>query len=179
MPGQPSSGLGLPSGWDPGELFPPKPGSPLDPEFQASSPWSRPGGQSRFTLTVLAHIKENTSQGSTGSVLSQSQPEAGEGLRSLVKMKRRNKKQVSYFTVDWIQNLFLCPFLRLCEFCECMFEKKQHLCVYDFPGHPILYTIKSIQENISLHLSYPFCLSAYLDFTCVDTLDAMLLAKRN
>ena len=42
-----------------------------------------------FTRTVLAHIKENTSQGSTGSVLSQSQPEAGEGLRSLVKMKRR------------------------------------------------------------------------------------------
>ena len=93
--------------------------------------------------------------------------------------RERNKKQVSYFTVDWTQNLFLCPFLRLCEFCECMFEKKQHLCVYDFPGHPILYTIKSIQENISLHLSYPFCLSAYLDFTCVDTLDAMLLAKRN
>ena len=48
-----------------------------------------------------------------------------------------------------------------------------------FLAHPILSTIKSIQENISLHLSYPFCLSAYLDSTCANTLDAMLLVKRN
>lgn len=37
--------------------------------------------------------------------------------------RERNKKQVSYFTVDQTQNLFLCPFRHLCEFCECVFEK--------------------------------------------------------